>query len=385
MALRLGDYVVAGELLHSRPYCTHGWFALRGDETPILFELAGTPGPDLQGKHIRFSIPDDRPQYETPPPLDRKSIAWQQIGVTGDMLIRQVRSFQCSIDDFLRRTRAGEQVPTEWKPCLYLEWYSQNGRVVIELVDPEIEWVDDAAEAAAAREEAARNEIEQMEDPNAQFGISVTGVRRNEDGEIETFEVNADGQAEEENDPDDPYGLFPPGLDDELSADAGESPFEESESESPEGPPQERNWRDVIPGLDEETAKLYESWDEVAHGTKDVPFWEVFDPPIKIFTAEQYAALDDAAAEGALKELLMRLALLGVGISICEHYTPRMTYRLLVDEILPENGVHPNLPGTGFVQGYMTSEHCPACEAEFDRKYAEEKSREEGESDEPAE
>jgi hypothetical protein len=373
MALRLGDYVVAGELFHTRSYSTHGWLALRDEEQPLLFELTGDPGPDLVGKHIRFSIPEDRPRYDEVPPLDRKGLAWHQIGPTGDMLIRQVRTFPCSTSDFVRRTKAGEEIPTEWKPCLYLEWFSQNGRVVIELVDPEIEWVDDAAEKAA-REQAAKDETDRQDDPAAEPGISAVGIRRNDDGEFETF----DPLAEDDDDPDDPYGLFPPGLDDELAGE-DEIPYGDDEESAGNDPPQPRSWRDM-PGIDEKTAELYESWDEVAHGTKDVPFWEVFDPPIKILPASTTDAMDDAAISVVFKELLMRLALLGVSLSICEHYTPRRAYRLLVDEILPENGVHPSLPSIGFVQGYMTSEHCAECDAEFDREFEERKRREEGES-----
>jgi hypothetical protein len=155
---------------------------------------------------------------------------------------------------------------------------------------------------------------------------------------------------------------------------------ESNPADFPADPPpaarEPRDWSEVIPGIDDETKKMYEEWDEVTYGTKDVPLSEVFDPPIKLYSAEQLAALDDAAAEAALKELLQRLALLGVALAICEHYTPQMAYRYLADEILPEYGVHPRLPQIGWVQNYDTSDSCAECQADFDRRWEAEHGKE---------
>ena len=44
-----------------------------------------------------------------------------------------IRHFECSIDEFLQRSRSGDQPETTWRKCLYLEWFShRNGRVVIQ-------------------------------------------------------------------------------------------------------------------------------------------------------------------------------------------------------------------------------------------------------------
>jgi hypothetical protein len=166
--------------------------------------------------------------------------------------------------------------------------------------------------------------------------------------------------------------LFPPGLDDELSDEADEGEAATDEGTSAEVKPQKRSWDEVIPGIDPETKRMYEQWDEVTEGTQDVPFTEVFDPPIKIYTADQLAALTDAEAEVAFKELLSRLALLGVAVAQCEHFSHKLAYRMVAEEILPRYGVHPKLPQIGWVQHYDTSEFCRKCQEEFDRKYEEE-------------
>jgi hypothetical protein len=81
MTLRLGDYVVAGEIINRQRNSTHGWLAIRGQSQPLIVELTGDPSPGLAGKRFRFEIPEDR-QLADPllPPLDFKKIATQQIG-----------------------------------------------------------------------------------------------------------------------------------------------------------------------------------------------------------------------------------------------------------------------------------------------------------------
>lgn len=323
MTLNLSEYVIAGEIINRRPNSTHGWLALRGHDHPLVIELTGNPSPDLIGKRFRFQVPADRPRPE-PPPLDFKSLAWQQIGPTGPMSI---------------------EFAADGKTHVRLEWFSQNGPMLVEVTDPELEWIaDDEADHQRQKELEAAEPTDESDDADAPGDFSLEGLP--------------------DEDEDDPYGLFPEGLDEELAQD--EIP---AEAEPKSGPPQPRDWSEVIPGIDDATKKMYEEWDEVTYGTKDVPLSEAFDPPIKIYSAEQLGELAPAAADDALKELLKRLALLGVALSICEHYTPQMAYRYLAEEILPQYGVHPRLPQIGWVQHYDTSEECPECQARFDREW----------------
>jgi hypothetical protein len=349
MTLRLGNYVVAGELINRRPNMTHGWLALRGEEAPVIFQLTGNCSPELRGKHLRFSVPDDRPAPVVPP-LNMKVVASQQVGPTGQIELRQVPV----------EGRAGRTTP-----CLYMEWFSQNGQVLLELLDPELEWVeeDEDDRRRAARASEAAGDIADADDAE----IFMPDRDSAEQAQFEAFEVPPPDADE---DADDPYGLFPPGLDEELAEE--DEPAGEASGDSPAATGGKRSWDEVIPGIDPETKKMYEDWDEVTEGTQDVPFTEVFDPPLKIYTAEQLEALDDAAVEAALKELLARLALLGVAVAMCEHFSVKLTYRMIAQEILPRYGVHPRLPQIGWVQHYDTSEFCRKCQEEFDRRYEEE-------------
>jgi hypothetical protein len=56
---------------------------------------------------------------------------------------------------------------------------------------------------------------------------------------------------------------------------------------------------------------------------------------------------------------------------VCEHFTPRACYELVLDTILPDLTTYEELIGTNTVQGVNTSEYCEACEAEFEREYEE--------------
>jgi hypothetical protein len=358
MPLRLGDYVVAGELINRRPNMTHGWLAIRGEETPVIFQLTGDCSPELHGKHLRFSLPDDRPAPDAPP-LDMKRLASQQVGPTGAIELRPSGA----------RSQSGGAVPS-----LYMEWFSQNGHVVLELVDPELEWVEeDEEDRRRAARRAETQTAEADSDDDADIFVADSDA---EETQYDAFEVPPPDADE---DADDPYGLFPPGLDDELAEEEADEELSEgeqspsaTESAGQSGAGGKRSWDEVIPGIDPETKKMYEDWDEVTEGTQDVPFTEVFDPPLKVYTAEQLEALDDAAAWAALKEVLARLALLGVAVAMCEHFSARLTYRMIAQEILPRYGVHPRLPQIGWVQHYDTSEFCRKCQEEFDRRYEEE-------------
>jgi hypothetical protein len=250
-----------------------------------------------------------------------------------------------------------------------MEWFSQNGQVVLELIDPELEWVEEDEEdrrRAARAPESSASETADADDAD----IFVPDSDAANETQYDAFEVPPPDADE---DADDPYGLFPPGLDDELAEDdepaAAEAPTGDEPGASGGG---KRSWDEVIPGIDPETKKMYEDWDEVTEGTQDVPFTEVFDPPLKVYTSEQLDALGDAEVQAALKQLLARLALLGVAVAMCEHFSDKLTYRMIAQEILPRYGVHPRLPQIGWVQHYDTSEFCRKCQEDFDRRYEEE-------------
>lgn len=350
MAWRLSDIVVCGEIYNTRNNSVHGVLGLRDCERPVSLQLTGNCDPDLVGRSFRFEVRES-PMQETrstsEAELDEQHFAWMQVGSPGTMTAaRKVRAFDCSMEEFLRRSELGEQPPTEWKRCLHLEWHSQNGRVVLELVDPIIEFLDDQLDADSSDEidDVADDPGDDDDSESTVSGPQITAIEIDEEGNAQVYDVSPDL---EDSDDDDPYGLFPAELESEIGA---SSPV--------------ADWR---PEVDEETLKLWAQWDEIFDGTKDVPICTLFDPPLKLAPADR---LDDEQVRIALNVVLGRLALHGIALDMCEHATPRAAYQYLVDDILKQEFAHPNLNATGFVRHYSMSDDCEACQAEFDRRYA---------------
>jgi hypothetical protein len=308
MTLHIGSQIACGELSNERKNSVCGVLDF-GGEWGVHMQLTGRFIGELAGKHIRFQ--SSRPtSCEDCPREALDDLANMQIGVTGEMSL-------CTRDD-------GGVVLT-------LEWFSQNGHMRAELIDPII---------AYGPEEKPPDE--------------------ESDG--------AEGNEPESEPENDPFQLFAPELEEQWA----------ESSRDEEGPPEPmteegtpRAWDEVIPGLDPETKRMYEEWDAITEGTKDVPFHELFDPPLILKRPADIASEEEAAT--ALQTLLARLALHCVTVHICDHYSALDTYRLLLEELLPENGVHPNLKPTGFVVHYDTSESCDECDAEFDARWSAER------------
>ncbi len=369
MALRLAEYVLAGELFNTKQNSVHGYLWLRDCDRPIMFQLTGNCLSDLAGHHLRFEARPSSQTEEaslTEEEIDERHIAWMQIGVPGEMTAtKQVRAFDCSMDEFLRRSQLDEQPPTEWKRMLYLEWYSQNGRVVVELVDPMMELDPDENGPTAlsffTSEQSDRDEIGLDDDLDFQFPNEVPWpdeeVHERERAHEFDDDDSADGgtiafeEMPDEVD-DDPYGLFPKDLEASLET----SSFDQPWSDSP----------------DPETLAIWERLDALEDHSNDVPLCTLFDPPLKVPSSE---SLDDEQVAQALNSILMQLALHNIALHMCEHFTPRTAYELLVNDILRNEETHPDLPRWDMTQNFDTSSYCPECDAEFERRYAERKSQ----------
>jgi len=354
MALRIGRQVVCGEIINTSPNTVHGWLGLRDVEQPVSLQLTGNLGPGFVGRHIRFEVCNNAPVFDslaTEP--DMSDFAMQQIGPTGTMTVRKVRVPECSMDEFQGQSKLSEPSPVRWRDSLYLEWFSQNGRVVLELVDPRIEYVEQHP-SETVNEPAS--DLETGYDSDSAAGFT-TSARFGENGHAETadetdFDDEAEGDDLDDDDidgEDDPYGLFPEGLQAKL----------EAESTRADG---------AIDSSDEDDPFVQQMMlmDRLIENGEDVPVGNIFDPPIKLHLAD---ALDDEQVEGALKMLLGRMATHGIALDMCEHYTPRAAYKLLMETILKEEGTFPELPQTGFVQHFMTHEFCDACDAEMQQEF----------------
>jgi hypothetical protein len=367
MALRLGDQVVCGEILNTRNYSVHGWIGLRGREQRVLLQLTGNPEPDLAGRHIRFEaridpVADESALEEPEPGL--KKLAWQQVGPTGTMTAaRRIKVADSPPEESLRGTELGESPPTQWKRCLHLEWFSQNGHVILELIDPIIEFVEPDESATDPPSHDAGDPDAMDELAFDTDGIDESDVTASLEGEFGDDLLDDDEPSPE----DDPYNLFPEDLQDLL----------EAETDAP-------SWLDETGEDVPDSIRELELMDELIERGEGEPIETIFDSPLTLPSPDQLA--DDAEAEPVLKSLLAQLALYGIALDVCEHYSPRDAYRLLVEQICKEEGAYPELRNTQWVQHFMTSEFCEECDAEFEREYEErERRRREEEGDDPAE
>jgi hypothetical protein len=245
MALRLSDLVVCGELRNIRKNSVSGRLALRGFERTMMIELTGNCAPDLVGRYIRFepreeatrreaenevraknggaaeddagmdgraesgdgagrgagTEPGDDPEVEVTDDVENErerlarlnltGLAWQQIGVPGTMTAaRRVKATDCPPDELYTRCKRDEPPPFAWKRCLYLEWFSQNGRVVIELVDPILELVE-VDESAEDGERVTPFEPPFEDEPAepGDGGPNITLFRLHEDGRTDIRDV----------------------------------------------------------------------------------------------------------------------------------------------------------------------------------------------------
>jgi hypothetical protein len=318
MVWRLNDVVVCGEIVNRRNNSVHGYLGLRGREQPVMLQLTGNCGPELAGRHLKFEIRDGSlPEHFE---FDFARFATQQVGPTGRMTLDRVSPAE---DD--RAAPAGSQLR------LHLEWFSQNGRVILEVIDPVIEFVEG--------ELLGRPDDECESIPETPDDLQLWEDELAEADDRHPFDPDAP--------PEDPYGLFPDDLQWQLDQEAAD--FDAIGMEQ-----------------DDETREIFEKWDEMFSGEKDEPLSTLFDPPLRLYPHQR---LDDHQIARALDLLLARLALHGIALDMCEHYTPREAYRLLTEQILREERVYPDIPSTGFVYHYMTCEYCPQCEAEMDAEY----------------
>jgi hypothetical protein len=131
MALRLGDSVVCGVIDNREKGKVTGalWFA--GQYSPVRLELIGNCDDDLAGCLLEFTNRDPQAVVS----LRELETQFGEAGtITAAKKVRTIPK-DTSLEDLTKENleRWG------WSSSLYLEWFSRsNGRVVVEIVDPEL-------------------------------------------------------------------------------------------------------------------------------------------------------------------------------------------------------------------------------------------------------
>ncbi len=343
MALRLGEYVLRGEIDNRRHYATTGWLELRGCGEMLHLELTGDLGPDLKGKRLRFEC--SKAGYKS---LEEKEAAPGQfpdryVGATGLMTAdHRVKLFDCSIGEFYRRCKMGEPAPTFWRRCLYLEWFGNCGRVLVELADATVWIVEGSGDSermqrlpdiAEGPEDLEWDEVEESGAPE----IEVVEIERLDDEKMRvrrSVAAERDGDGPDEGDESDPYSLFS----DDFKEMLGVS--EKKEVSAP---------------FLEEMETMEEIWDGKAKGDclgaliGPAPDWE---------------QASDEAVEARLKAAIASLGLYNIAYHVCEHMSPRAACRYLFEE-LGDCEVHHQMQGTSWFCHFSTHGGCKLCEEKF--------------------
>jgi hypothetical protein len=358
MAYRLGEYVVYGELFNTHHYSTHGAIVLRGEQPEeniqLHLELTGDCGRDLRGKHFRFESGEDDKGEAVFREEDKRGFQISQIGPTGTMTAQGwARVLPCSVEEFMRRSKLGEPPPTPWKRRLYLEWFSQNGRVVIEMADPVVEVC-----VREPKDEDDEGEWEPLPnlalppramEPGAVTGPEITAFHL----DTETWTPSEHGAAEEDEAPS--SAMLQRQLDAEAAA------IDRAMRGEPESSDDEES--------ESEATREMELIDYCMDHCEEQPISSLLDGTDKLPPTDE---LDDNEVEAELKTLLARMAMLGIALDVCEHFTPRDCYRLLKDRVLPEPHAYAELIGTGWVTHIPTYEYCETCEAMAELEFKDE-------------
>ncbi|HUW61625.1 MAG TPA: hypothetical protein VMZ06_11510 [Candidatus Bathyarchaeia archaeon] len=363
MAYRLGEYVIYGELWNTRHYSTHGGIILRGEqpgqEVQVRLELTGDCERDLRGKHIRFEPGEEDKGEAVFREEDNRGFQISQIGPTGTMTAQGwARVLPCSVEEFMRRSELGEPPPTPWKRRLYLEWFSQNGRVVIEMADPVVEVC-----VRESRDEDDEGEWELLPnlalppraiEPGAVTGPEITAIHLDGDEvRTERWTPLPPGPVEEDEAPS--SAMLQRQLDAEAAAIDRAMRGETESSDDDESESEATHEMELI--------------DYCMDHCEEQPISSLLDGTDKLRLADE---LNDKEVEAELKTLLARMAMLGIALDVCEHFTPRDCYRLLKDKVLPEPHAYAELIGTGWVTHIPTYEYCEICEAMAELEFKDE-------------
>lgn len=366
MAWRLADHIEYGTLSNSGRNSVHGHIKLRGIEGSLMLELTGNCGADLEGKVFRFA-PRMAVAGSDVQPLDSKQLAFHQIGPTGVMTAaHRAKVPTCSMDELSELLALGLPIEFEVKRVLYLEWYSQNGRMVIELPDPIIEY-------ATRSDDSKATEWLPLPQPDwpEPFDDSVNADMPLCGPEITVIHIDDDGRATARQ-------LDPLSYEEDLPAGHAaphcDSPDRDLQSYLDSLSAETDRAAGIAPEEPDEFQREIELIDDIYDRN------EPGEPLVTLFNARQQLppadSLTEEQAEASVKVILARMALACVALHVCKHYTMLDVYKLLTGKFGTDGEWHPEIRGTGWVQNYATSDWCPECDREDEEMYKQMESKE---------
>jgi hypothetical protein len=185
MAFRLDQAIVRGELDNTQQGRVRVRIWLEGRKEPLTLDLEGDAWRDVAGARITFTNPEPRRQKNQG---DLKSV---QHGIVGDITVsKKVKHITASDEEWQLCMEEGRQPPFEWRNSIYIEWFSEeNGRVVIESADFEMQITEFAWQMDEAEEQA-----QQFANLNAMRNWLATIIRRPEkkprDDEDDTLDAD---------------------------------------------------------------------------------------------------------------------------------------------------------------------------------------------------
>jgi len=103
--------------------------------------------------------------------------------------------------------------------------------------------------------------------------------------------------------------------------------------------------------------------DEMCGGHNDMRIADVVQPVMQLWKPEE---LNDQRISYELKAVLANLARHGITLDMCEHFSDRDAYALLVEHVLQSELTYPDLPSVGYVQHLLTHEYCEQCARDLD-------------------
>jgi len=183
VAQRIEKAVIRGEIDNTLEGRTIGRIWLFGRAEPLELDLVGDCWRDLAGAKLKFSNPQTVKE-------EVEGLSGVQTGVVGDITAsRKARVPTCGLEEMVILQSAGEPVPTVWKHVLYLEWFSaENGRVVIEATDFQLELSESIWSMDADAEEAQKMANLQAMRDFLEGVIARRPERRESRGEDDEFE-----------------------------------------------------------------------------------------------------------------------------------------------------------------------------------------------------